>query len=47
MENINAIEDKNEEVSTTIQYIVVKIGNEQYGINIKSVSYTHLRAHET
>lgn len=32
MENINAIEDKNEEVSTTIQYIVVKIGNEQYGI---------------
>ena len=37
MENINAIEDKNEEVSTTIQYIVVKIGNEQYGINIKYI----------
>lgn len=37
MENINAIEDKNEEVSTTIQYIVVRIGNEQYGINIKYI----------
>ncbi len=37
MENVNAIEDKNEEVSTTVQYIVVKIGNEQYGINIKYI----------
>lgn len=37
MENINSIEDKNEEVSTTVQYIVVKIGNEQYGINIKYI----------
>ena len=30
MENVNAIEEKKEEVSTTVQYIVVKIGNEQY-----------------
>ena len=39
MENVNAIEEKNNEeaVSTTIQYIVVKIGNEQYGINIKYI----------
>ena len=37
MENVNAIEEKKEEVSTTVQYIVVKIGNEQYGINIKYV----------
>ena len=37
MDNINAIEDKNAEVSTTVQYIVVKIGNEQYGINIKYI----------
>ena len=40
MENVNAIEEKNNEeaVSTTIQYIVVKIGNEQYGINIKYIT---------
>ena len=37
MENVNAIEEKKEEVSTTVQYIVVKIGNEQYGINIKYI----------
>ena len=38
MENVNAIEEKKEEVSTTVQYIVVKIGNEQYGINIKYIT---------
>ena len=44
MENVNAIEEKNNEeaVSTTIQYIVVKIGNEQYGINIKYIDNTRL-----
>lgn len=34
--NLVAISD-NEETTTTIQYIVVKIGNEQYGINIKYI----------
>ena len=29
MENVNAIEDKNSESTTSVQYIVVKIGNEQ------------------
>lgn len=29
MENVNAIEDKNSESTTSVQYIV-KIGNEQY-----------------
>ena len=45
MENVNAIEEKNNEeaVSTTIQYIVVKIGNEQYGINIKYIDSINLR----
>ena len=33
MENVNAIEDKNSESTTSVQYIVVKIGNEQYGID--------------
>ena len=28
MENVNAIEDKNSESTTSVQYIVVKIGNE-------------------
>jgi len=37
VDNINAIEDKSAEVSTSVQYIVVKIGNEQYGINIKYI----------
>ena len=34
---IECDEEKKEEVSTTVQYIVVKIGNEQYGINIKYI----------
>ena len=29
MENVNAIEDKNSESTTSVKYIVVKIGNEQ------------------
>ena len=37
MENVNAIEDKNSESTTSVQYIVVKIGNEQYGIDIKYI----------
>ena len=37
MENINAIEDKNVEATTSVQYIVVQIGNEQYGIDIKYI----------
>ena len=37
MENINAIEDKNLEATTSVQYIVVQIGNEQYGIDIKYI----------
>ena len=37
MENVNAIEDKNSESTTSVQYIVVKIGNEQYGIDIKDI----------
>ena len=37
MGNINAIEDKNLEATTSVQYIVVQIGNEQYGIDIKYI----------
>ena len=37
MENVNAIEDKNSESTTSVQYIVVKIGNEQYGIDISYI----------
>ena len=37
MENINAIEDQNVEATTSVQYIVVQIGNEQYGIDIKYI----------
>lgn len=38
MDNVNAIEDKNGSGSSvTAQYIVVTIGNEQYGINIKYI----------
>lgn len=33
MENMN----NNQNTSTAVQYIVIKIGNEQYGINIKYV----------
>ena len=36
MEELKAI-DLNEENDTAIQYIVVKIGNEQYGIDIKYI----------
>ena len=36
MEEVKAIE-KVEESSAAVQYIVVKIGNEQYGINIKYI----------
>ena len=37
MENVNVIEDKSAESTTSVQYIVVKIGNEQYGIDIKYI----------
>ncbi len=37
MGNVNAIDDKNSESTTSVQYIVVKIGNEQYGIDIKYI----------
>ena len=37
MENVNAIEDKNSESTTSVQYIVVEIGNEQYGIDISYI----------
>ncbi|MGN0318941.1 MAG: chemotaxis protein CheW [Lachnospira sp.] len=36
MDNVNALVDKGAE-STSVQYIVVKIGNEQYGININYI----------
>lgn len=37
MDNVNAIEDKSMESTTSVQYIVVKIGSEQYGININYI----------
>lgn len=37
MENTNVIEKKDDNTDTTVQYIVVNIGNEQYGINIQYI----------
>lgn len=36
MDNVNALMDKSAE-AVSVQYIVVKIGNEQYGININYI----------
>ena len=47
MENVNAIEDKNSESTTSVQYIVVKIGNEQYGIDIKYIDKIFCRVNYT
>ncbi|MGN0328268.1 MAG: chemotaxis protein CheW [Lachnospira sp.] len=47
MENMNAIEDKKQTTSTTVQYIVVAIGNEQYGINIKYIDNIVRKQHIT
>ena len=47
MENVNAIEDKNSESTTSVQYIVVKIGNEQYGIDIKYIDNIVTRVPKT
>ncbi|MDO5383112.1 MAG: chemotaxis protein CheW [Eubacteriales bacterium] len=47
MENMNAIEDKKQAASTTVQYIVVAIGNEQYGINIKYIDNIVRKQHIT
>jgi purine-binding chemotaxis protein CheW len=37
MEEVKKIENTAEESDTLVQYIVVKIGNEQYGINIQYI----------
>ncbi len=37
MENTNVIEKKDDNTDTAVQYIVVNIGNEQYGINIQYI----------
>ena len=38
MEQVKAITTE-QEAETAVQYIVVRIGNEQYGINIKHIDY--------